>query len=96
MMRRGAGGTEGGLGAFLVGFLMMCGGGYLLLQGVILRPQFGFGTAIFSIGRLPITSGMVFVPFMFGVGLIFYNARSWLGWLLAIGSVTALIFGVIA
>ncbi|MEM9756870.1 MAG: hypothetical protein AAF914_12785, partial [Pseudomonadota bacterium] len=47
-------------------------------------------------GRLPITSGMVFVPFMFGVGLIFYNARSWLGWLLAIGSVTALIFGVIA
>ena len=31
-----------------------------------------------------------------GIGLIFYNSRNILGWLLSIGSITALIFGVIS
>ena len=33
---------------------------------------------------------------MFGVGIIFYDVRKWYGWLLAGGSLVALIFGVIA
>jgi len=36
------------------------------------------------------------LPFIFGIGLIFYNSRNILGWLLSIGSITALIFGVIS
>ena len=95
-MARGAGGTNGGTGAFLLGFLMICVGGYMLLNGIILRPQFGFRTAMYTIGGVPITSGMIFVPFIFGVGLIFYNARNLIGWALSIGAITAMIFGVIA
>jgi hypothetical protein len=33
---------------------------------------------------------------MFGVGIIFYNGKNPLGWLLALGSLTGLIFGVIS
>jgi hypothetical protein len=33
---------------------------------------------------------------MFGVGMIFYDAKNWLGWLLAGGALVALIFGVIS
>ena len=95
-MARGAGGTDGGIGSFLIGFLMICAGGYMLLNGIILRPQFGFRTAIFSVGGWSVTSGMIFVPFIFGIGLIFYNGRNLIGWALTIGSVTAMIFGVIA
>jgi hypothetical protein len=36
------------------------------------------------------------VPFAFGVGMIFYNSRNWIDWLLAGGSVVALVVGVIA
>jgi len=36
------------------------------------------------------------IPFMFGVGLIFYNSKNILGWVLSIGSITGLIFGVIS
>jgi len=36
------------------------------------------------------------IPFIFGVGLIFYNAKNILGWILSIGSISALIFGVIS
>ncbi|SEW40662.1 hypothetical protein SAMN04488515_2730 [Cognatiyoonia koreensis] len=96
MARRGAGGTDGGTGTFLVGLVMMIAGGYLLLNGIIVRPRFGLGMVAFTLGGFPVTSGMVLIPFMFGVGMIFYNARNWLGWLLALGSVAALVFGVIA
>ena len=95
-MARGAGGTDGGIGSFLIGFIMICVGGYMLLNGIILRPQFGFRTAIFTLGGWPITSGMIFVPFIFGIGMIFYNGRNLIGWGLTIGSVAAMIFGVIA
>ena len=36
------------------------------------------------------------IPFIFGVGMIFYNSKNLLGWILSIGSITALIFGVIS
>jgi predicted membrane channel-forming protein YqfA (hemolysin III family) len=35
------------------------------------------------------------IPFMFGIGMIFYNSRNLLGWLLALGSIVMLIVGVI-
>jgi len=95
-MARGAGGSDGGTGTFLIGLIMMIGGGYMLLNGIIVRPNFSFGSRVFGIGGVPITSGMVLIPFMFGVGMIFYNSKNWIGWLLAAGSLVALVFGVIA
>ncbi len=96
MAQRGAGGTDGGTGSFLIGLAMMIGGGYLLLNNIVVRPNFGFGSVAFRFGGLSVTSGMILIPFMFGVGMIFYNSRNWIGWLLACGSLLALIFGVIA
>ena len=95
-MARGAGGNDGGTMGFLLGVAMMIGGGYLLLNGIVVRPNFNMGARVFGIGGVAVTSGMVLIPFMFGVGMIFYNARNWFGWLLAGGSLLALIFGVIA
>ena len=39
---------------------------------------------------------MIMIPFLFGVGMIFYDRRSFLGWCLALGSMVALIFGVLS
>ena len=36
------------------------------------------------------------IPFMLGIGLVFYNGRNVIGWLISIGSVAALIIGVIS
>ena len=95
-MARGAGGSDGGTGTFLIGLIMMIGGGYLLLDGIVVRPNFGLGSRAFGIGGVSITSGMILIPFMFGVGMIFYNSKNWIGWILAGGSMVALVFGVIA
>lgn len=96
MARRGAGGTAGGEGSFIIGFVMIVAGGYLLLSGITVRPSFGLRSVAFRLGAFNVTSGMVLVPFIFGVGMIFYNARNYIGWLLAAGSLIGLIFGVIA
>lgn len=96
MARRGAGGNQGGTGSFLLGLAMMVAGGYLLLQSIVVRPNFGLGAGLFNLGGVPVTSGMVLVPFIFGVGMIFYNARNWIGWALAGAALIALVAGVIA
>lgn len=97
---RGAGGTSGGLGQFFIGFTMMCGGFYLLLNAITVRTSFGLGSRIYGFsafgGNYSLTSGMILIPFIFGVGIIFYNAKNPIGWLLTIGSTAALIFGVIS
>jgi hypothetical protein len=92
----GAGGTSGGIGQFFLGLIMMCGGFYLLLNSVVVSSGFGLGTRLFGIGGLGITSGIILIPLIIGVAMIFYNARTALGWLLAVGSLASLLFGVIA
>lgn len=93
---KGAGGTDGGSMQFLLGLVMIIGGGYLLLSEIVVQTPFGFGRSLYAWGNVSITTGMVLIPMMFGVGMIFYNARNPLGWALAVGSVIALVFGVIA
>ncbi len=97
---RGAGGTSGGLGQFFIGLIMLCGGFFLLLNAITVSSSFGLGSRLYGFSALGasygVTSGMVMIPFMLGIGIIFYNGKNILGWLLTIGSITALIFGVIA
>ena len=97
---RGAGGTSGGLGHFFIGLIMMCAGFYLLLNAITVSSNFGMGTRLYGFsamgGNYSITSGTIMLPFILGVGLIFYNGRNILGWILTLGSITGLIFGVIA
>ena len=97
---RGAGGTQGGLGHFFIGLLMMCGGFYLLFNAITVTSNFGMGMRLYSLpafgSRYGVTTGMVLIPFIIGIGLVFYNGRSVIGWILSVGSITALIFGVIA
>ena len=97
---KGAGGSPGGIGSFFIGFLMMCAGFYLLLQSIVVTQMLGLGMGLFHVaffgGALSITSGMILIPMMFGVGMVFFNARNRIGWALAGGSLVALIVGVIS
>lgn len=97
---KGAGGTEGGVVKFLVGLIMIAIGGYMLLNAIQVTSSFGLGSRLYGFnamgGNYSLTSGMIMVPFMFGVGIIFYDYKKWLGWVLATGSLAALIVGVIS
>jgi hypothetical protein len=91
---RGAGGKPGGVGQFLLGGAMAIAGIYLLLSS--LQVVSWFGGRLFGIGSFGLTSGMILIPFIIGIAIVFYDARKWYGWLLTLGSMVALIAGAVA
>ena len=80
---------------FLLGVAMTIAGGYLLLNSIRVD-GWGFGSRIFGVGGVSVTSGVILLPFIIGVVIIFYDSEKWYGWLLAGGSLLAMIVGVIA
>jgi hypothetical protein len=84
-----AGGTPGGLGQFLLGFLMVCVGGYLITNQVKVVGSYWS----FYGGN---TFGVTLVPMLFGVGIVFWNGRSVVGWLLTVAGALFILAGVIA
>jgi hypothetical protein len=83
------GGTPGGLGHFLMGFAMACVGGYLLCHQVTVAGSYWtfHGENAF---------GITMLPMLFGIGLLFWNGRSAIGWLLTVGGALFILAGVIA
>jgi hypothetical protein len=80
----GAGGTPGGIGAFVAGVLMMAAGGYLLMNQVQVT------TSWWSFGGQG-SFGLSLLPLLVGIALLFFNGKSFLGWLLtAVGAVIIL------
>lgn len=92
---RGAGGTPGGSWEFTIGLIMASAGMYMLLNSMVLHSGFGMGVAIWTIRGVGLTSGAMLIPFIVGIGLIFYNAKNPAGWVFAGGALTAVIVGVI-
>src|ERR1043166_2167978 len=70
---RGAGGTPGGVGEFLLGLAMAVAGAYLLTQRVTVTSGFWtlWGYSTFGLSLLPL---------VVGVGLLFYNGRAIARW----------------
>lgn len=93
---RGAGGSEGGLGRFLIGLVMLVGGGYMFFNSIRVTHGFTIGRPFLHVGGFGINSGMVLIPFIFGIGIIFYNSRNIIGWVLCGSSLVMLGFGVIS
>ena len=87
---RNAGGTQGGTGLFLVGFGMFCVGLYLLFQQIDVHG----GYWRWGVGNEQ-TFGLTLVPLLAGVGVLFWNGSSKVGWLLAGIGLLILVAGII-
>lgn len=95
MAIRGAGGTPGGVGHFFLGLAMMIGGAFLFLSSVHVTNVFSFDYPLFRYGPVRLTNGVLLLPFCLGVAMVFFNAKSLLGWLLTLGSLAAICVGLI-
>ncbi|MGA3010418.1 MAG: hypothetical protein ABSD72_09165 [Terracidiphilus sp.] len=86
---RDAGGTPGGLSHFVLGFIMACVGGYLLINQVTVVGSFWnfYGENTF---------GITLLPMLFGIGLLFWRGRSVVGWFLTIAGVLFIFAGILA
>jgi hypothetical protein len=88
---RDVGGTKGGLVHFLVGLAMTILGGYLLLDRVTVH-----GGYWSFFGSTQTSFGITMIPLLFGVGVLFYNGKSVLGWVLTAGGALVIFAGIIA
>ena len=85
---KGAGGTEGGVVPFFVGLAMTVGGAYLLTERVTVTSGFWslFGGHAFGLSLLPL---------VVGAGILFYDGKSPLGWILTLGGALIVFLGVL-
>jgi uncharacterized protein len=86
---RGAGGTPGGLGTFLAGSAMVVAGGYLLLTRVTVSSGLWmlWGYNAF---------GLSLVPLLVGIGILFFDGRSLIAWMLTVAGALIILVGIIA
>lgn len=93
-MKRGAGGTPGGLGTFIIGVIMALAGGYLLMNQIVVTNTFwAFTLPLF--GRVS-AFAVTLIFFLIGVAILFFNYRNVIGWVLTAGSLLVMLIGVIA
>lgn len=85
---KGAGGTKGGIGEFLLGLAMAVAGAYLLTNQVTVTSDYWhlWGYNAFGLSLLPL---------LFGIGFLFFNGRSVIGWLLTFAGTVIILVGVI-
>ena len=86
--RRGAGGTPGGIGEFVLGVVVAAAGGFLLFNQVQVTTSFWhvWGGNSF---------GLALLPLVIGIGILFFNGRSFLGWLLSIAGLAIVLAGIL-
>ena len=84
----GAGGTKGGVGQFFVGLAMAIAGGYLLTSQVTVTSGFWayFGAHTF---------GLTLLPMVIGLGLLFFDGSSGIGWVLTVGGAVVIFVGIL-
>lgn len=86
---RGAGGTPGGVGQFVFGLGLVIAGGYLFLRHVTVTSALWtlYGYNAF---------GLSLIPLLLGIGVLFFDGRSVIGWILTFGGVVIMLAGIIA
>jgi hypothetical protein len=79
---QGAGGTSGGVVEFFVGVGLAALGFYLLSNHVFVQTSFGHVSGFGVFGQ---SFGLTMLPLLLGIGVLFFNGKSILGWVLSVG-----------
>ena len=85
---RGAGGTPGGIGEFFIGLVMVVIGAYLITNRIVVVSSY------WSFGGYSMF-GLSLLPLIIGIGILFFNGRSILGWILLFLGVVIIFAGVL-
>ena len=85
---RGAGGTPGGIGEFFLGLVMVVIGGYLITNRIVVVSNYWSwgGYSMFGLSLLPL---------IIGIGILFFNGKSIVGWILLFLGVVIIVAGVL-
>ena len=92
----GAGGTPGGIGTFLLGFALACAGAWLLTDQVVVSGDYFVSGFMLPIVNHRMNSfGLSLIPFIIGIGFLFFDGKSFAGWLLTIAGLVIILAGIL-
>jgi uncharacterized protein len=80
--------ASGTLGQFVLGAMMAGIGGYMITTNVTVSTGFWYIGGYNAFGTLLVT-------LVLGIGILFFNGKSVLGWLFSVGSALAMLIGII-
>ena len=84
----GAGGTSGGVVEFFIGVGMAIAGAYLLISRVTVTSSF------WDFGGYN-SFGLSLLPLIIGIGIVFFNGKSIIGWILVFIGAVIIFAGII-
>ena len=87
---RGADGTPGGVGEFVLGLALAVAGAYLLANQVTVTTAYTWRLWGYN------AFGLSLVPLLLGIGLLFFDGRSLVGWLLLVAGAVIIVAGILA
>jgi len=90
---RGAGGTPGGIPTFFLGLALTVVGGYLILNQVQVTSSFSF-FGLWGMNRQA-GFGLTMLPLLIGIGVLFFDGKSKLGWVLGVGGFLTILAAVL-
>jgi hypothetical protein len=93
MDMQNVGGTPGGMRTFLLGLIMICVGGYLLMNQVSVHGGFWRFDFAGGYGR---SFGITLLPLLFGIGILFFDGKSFAGRFLTGAGALFIFAGIIA
>jgi hypothetical protein len=93
MDTQNVGGTPGGMRTFLLGLVMICVGGYLLMNQVSVHGGYWRFDFAGGYGR---SFGITLLPLLFGIGILFFDGRSFAGRFLTGAGALFIFAGIIA
>lgn len=91
--RRGAGGTPGGVATFFLGLALAVVGGYLILNQVQVSSSYSF-FGLWGMNRQA-GFGLTMLPLLIGIGVLFFDGKSKLGWILGVGGLLTILASVL-
>lgn len=87
---KGAGGTPGGIGQFFIGLMCAVAGGWLLTNQV--HVSSGGGWYLWGMNGF----GLSLIPFILGVGMLFFDGKSIAGWILLAAGLVIVFVGILS
>ncbi len=76
---------------FIVGMALMAGGLFLIFQNTIISSGF---TLVDILGFTPPT-GIIILPLLIGIGVLFFNGKSVIGWILVTLGIITILLGLL-
>ena len=77
---------------FFIGLLMLGGGLFMIFQNIEVTSSWGFGGYFFRIGNIGLPNGLIMLPIIAGIAMLFLMDRKIFGWVvLSIGIIIVLL-----